>query len=133
MKRIFTVAIFALGLAGCVSRNMNEGLQGLIGQDIHVAVDRLGYPDAQRTVLGDKVYIWSASHNVSLPMTTMSTTTGSVGGAPVYGTTTNTTFVDTNFNCTITLGTDTNGRIKNYRWSGNMGGCEQYARALHLR
>jgi hypothetical protein len=63
-------------------------------------------------------------------MTTTSTTTGAVGNVPVYGTTTNTNFVPANFNCAIQLATNADGTIKSYQWSGNMGGCAPYSRAL---
>ena len=130
MRRIFAVAITTLSLGGCVSQHMNDGLQSLIGQDIHAVVARLGYPDGQRVMLGDKIYIWSSNHKVALPLTTMNTTTGSVGNVPVYGTTTNTTFVPMSFNCTIQIATDANDRIKSYQWSGNLEGCRPYANAL---
>jgi hypothetical protein len=130
MKRIFLAIAATVGLTGCVGDHMNDGLQSLVGQDIHVAVARLGYPDGQRTMLGDTIYIWSSNHSAVLPLTTTNTTTGNVGGVPVYGTQTNTNFVPMNFACTIQIATDKSGRITTWQWSGNMGGCQPYANAL---
>jgi hypothetical protein len=133
MKNIAIVALAALGLGGCVAQNMNAGLNNLMGQNIHAAVDRIGYPNDQRQILGDTVYVWGTSQNTVIPMSTMNTTTGMVGGVPVYGTTTSTNFVPVNFNCTIQIATTPDGTIKNWRWSGNMGGCSSYANALKRR
>jgi hypothetical protein len=130
MKKLVVLVVVAFTLSGCVSQRMNEGLNNLMGQNIQVAVDRLGYPDGQRTMLGDTIYVWSASHNTMLPMSTTSMTSGSVGTLPVYGTTTNTSFVPANLNCTIQISTFPDKTIKSYQWSGNNGGCSPYANAL---
>jgi hypothetical protein len=130
MKRIITLFIVALSFGGCVSKNMNEGLQSLMGQNIHAAIDRIGYPDVQQVILGDKVYVWGVSQNAVMPMTNTNFTSGSVGGVPVYGTTTSTSYVPVNYNCKIQIATDANDIMKRYQWSGNMGGCAHYANAL---
>lgn len=130
MKRIAALFLALLGLSGCVSQNMNNGLQSLVGQDIHAAVARLGYPSAQREMLGDTIYVWGTSQSGVLPMTETNFTTGNVGMTPFSGSTTSTTFVPVNYNCTIQLATDKDGTIKSWQWSGNMGGCMRYANAL---
>jgi hypothetical protein len=130
VKRLIFVVLLIVPLASCVSSRLNDGLQSLVGKNIQAAVARLGYPDGQRTMLGDTIYIWHTSQNVSLPVTTTSTTTGTVGTAPIYGSTTNTQWVPENFNCIVQIATDRNGTIKSYQWSGNMGGCERYASAF---
>ena len=130
MKRIIAALIFLGGLGGCVSQNMNAGLQSLVGQNIRAAIDRIGYPDGQQVILGDKVYVWGVSQNAVMPMTNTNFTSGSVGGVPVYGTTTSTNYVPVNYNCKIQIATDANDIIKRYQWSGNMGGCARYANAL---
>jgi hypothetical protein len=131
MPRAIVLVFIVFGLSACVARNMNDGLQGLVGQNIQAAVARLGYPDGQRTILGDTIYVWSSNHSGVLPMTTMSSTSGMVGTMPVYGSTTGTAFVPVSFNCTIQIGVDANGTIKNYQWSGNNAGCRNYASALN--
>lgn len=102
-----------------------------MGQNIRAAVAHLGYPDGQRTVMGDTVYVWSTSRNVAFPMTTTSTTTGMVGNTPVYGTTSSTNFVPMAFQCTVQIATNADGTIKSYQWEGNQGGCQRYARGFH--
>jgi hypothetical protein len=133
MRKFVLLIVAAMGLSGCVSDQMNQGLGFMVGQNIQYAVSRLGYPDDQRTMLGDTIYVWSTSRNVNLPMTTTSTTYGNVGTTPVYGTTMGTTYVPANFNCTIQLAVGADQTIKSWQWSGNMGGCMQYARRLSQR
>lgn len=130
MKKALLAVAILCGLSGCVAQNLNKGLSALIGQNIRVAVAQLGYPDSQRTMMGDTIYVWNSSHNVSLPIVNTSTTTGMVGGVPVYGTTTSMGEMNGTFECTVQLATDADGTIKNYKWSGNMGGCQQYANAV---
>ncbi len=130
MRRVILALIAALGLTGCVAQNLNDGLKGLMGQNIQAAVARLGYPDGQRTMLGDTIYVWSSNHSAVIPLTSTNTTVGTVGSTPVYGTTTSTEWVPANYNCTIQIATDDAGTMKRYQWNGNMGGCAQYARAL---
>jgi hypothetical protein len=130
MKRMTAVIFVVFGLGGCVGQRMNDGLGDLVGQNHKVAVARLGYPDGQRTILGDTIYVWSASHNTVMPMTSTNFATGMVGRVPFSGATTNTDFVPVNLNCAIQLAVDQNGTIKSYQWSGNVGGCSPYANAL---
>ncbi|MFI4985894.1 MAG: hypothetical protein ACHQF3_00475 [Alphaproteobacteria bacterium] len=130
MRQAVLALITVLCLTGCVAQNINDGLNGLMGQNIQAAVARLGYPDAQRTMLGDTIYVWSSNHSAALPVTSTNTTVGTVGTMPVYGTTTSTEWVPVNYNCTIQIATDADGTMKHYQWSGNMGGCASYARAL---
>jgi len=130
MKKFLGVLANAVCLVGCVSDHMDNRLGFLVGQNIQFAVGRLGDPDSQRTVLSDKIYVWSSSRNVTIPAT--NTTNGIVGGSSLYGTTTGTGYVAANRSCTIQLATTADGTIKSWRWSGSMGGCTQYARRLSL-
>lgn len=130
MKRPILMVGVVICLTGCVEQNMNDGLRQLKGQNISVAVAKLGYPDTQRTMLGDVIYVWTSSHDTTLFLPSTATTSGTVGNTPVYGTTTTTEAVPANFNCTIQMATDASGQIKSTQWSGNMGGCEPYANAL---
>jgi hypothetical protein len=126
------IAVFALVvlLSGCATQQLNTGLQELMGHNIRVAIDHLGYPDGQRTVMGHTVYVWSTSGSMMLPMTTTSTTTGMVGSTPVYGTTNQTNFMPMGFSCTVQIATDSDGTMKSYQWAGNQPGCRRYARGF---
>jgi hypothetical protein len=57
MRYLILAAILAL--AGCIMHKLEKQLTPLIGQDIHVAIKRMGYPNATREVVGDTVYTWT--------------------------------------------------------------------------
>jgi len=131
--RIPALVTVAVALVGCVPDDMDKGLNALMGQDIHAAIGRLGYPDGQRTVLGDKVYFWGFSRKFSPPVSSISTTSRMAGETPIYGTTTSTSGLPPILNCRIQITTDQNDIIKSSRWSGWIGslsGCAPYAQAL---
>lgn len=118
-------------LTGCLSSRMDSGLQGLVGQDIHAATGRLGYPDGERDVMGDHVYVWSIDHEAAMYLPTVQTTTGNVGGVPYSQNTYGGSFVPARAFCMIQLGTAPDGTIKTWQYRGNPIGCAGYARALH--
>ena len=123
----------AIGLCGCVAQHLNQGLEKLTGQNIQAAVAMLGYPDGMREMMGRTIYIWHTSQNTVLPITTFNNSYGTIGNVPLFGTTTGTEFVPTNLNCTIELVTDSHETIVNWKWSGNMSGCQSYASSLTRR
>lgn len=120
----------ALGLCGCVTTQMKEGLDFLVGQPIQAAQARIGFPDGERSIAGQHIYVWATNHVVYLPGSTTTTVAGNVGTTPVFGSATTTTLQPMNANCTIQLSADDRGIITAWQWSGNMIGCSQYARAL---
>jgi len=128
-KKIVATICLVL-VAGCATQQLDTGLKGLIGRPVSEAVGRLGYPDSQREMMGDKLYVWSTSHTAVMPIMNTSTTTGNVGGMPVYGQTTGMTMVPMNANCLIQVAVTENGIIKSYQWRGNEMGCKMYARAF---
>jgi len=114
-------------LTGCATAQLNRGLQGLMGQKIQAAVARMGYPDGQREMMGDTIYVWSTNHQAIMPLMTNSTTTGLVGGTPVYGSTNSMNFVPVAAQCTVQIATTPDGTIKSYEWAGNQIGCRRYS------
>ena len=126
LLRFLPLCIFA----GCATQQLDTGLKGLIGHPVNEAVARLGYPDNQREILGDRLYVWSTSHTALMPHMNTSTTTGSVGGMPVYGQTTGMTMAPVNAYCLIQLAVTDTGIIKSYQWQGNPIGCQMYARGF---
>lgn len=122
-------------LNGCatvsVHQDMTAGLQRLVGQDIQDAIERLGYPEGQRTVAGDLVYTWhlkSWEGAMYIPRAAalvegesepapLPTTPQVHGPAPFRG------------SCDIEIATGRGGRIKGYQWEGNRG-CRFFAARL---
>jgi hypothetical protein len=127
--RTATALAIAL-LSGCVSMYMDKYLMPLVGQNIHAAVAKLGYPDSQRTMLGDTIYVWERSHHGVMVLPTVTTTTGNVAGEPVALNTQGSEAVPTHQQCKIQMAVDTNGTIKTYQWVGNDTGCAPYLQAL---
>lgn len=125
MKKLIALSI--LFLAGCVGSQMTKGLSGLTGQDIHIAIVYLGYPDGERNVMGDHLYIWSTNHSGLMPVTSLATTNGSIGGTPYYSTSTAMSFQQMQFVCTIELAVNSSNIITHWQYQGNNAGCRQYA------
>lgn len=122
-----TVLLLALLTSACATRHLTQGLQGLVGQNIQAAVARLGYPNGQREIMGDTIYVWSINRNVVLPMTNTTTSSGVVGGTPYYGTTSSPGFMPMQLACTVQIATTPDGTIKSFQWEGNEAGCRRYA------
>jgi hypothetical protein len=130
MKRLIVFVVVAVGLTGCVSQNMDQGLQALVGQDIHLAMNALGYPTGQQPLLGETVYTWSTTQTFATTTPVTTTTTGTVGNKAVD--TATTTYVPTTgtYTCTVQIAADSNNRIKSFQWQGDVGGCAGYANRL---
>jgi len=129
-RKIVLLAVAGVALSGCVFQRMDTGLRNLVGQDIHAAVNAIGYPNGQRQILGDTIYVWSTRSDATFIMPTTSTTAGMVGNVPIYGTTTSYQAVSGTYACTIEIAVDASNRIKRYEWKGNVGGCSSYANRL---
>jgi hypothetical protein len=118
--------LFALApLGGCASDQINTAPTSLVGENIQVAVRRLGYPDQKRDVLGATLYIWRSDNVMAMPLANTTTTPRMVGVAPTMA-----TYATTPEDCVLELGVDSNGTITTWRWSGEMIGCEAYVREL---
>lgn len=129
-KNVVAIAMIA-ALAACAGvSSLRDDLQPLVGQDIKAAVAVLGYPDGQREMLGDTIYVWSSSRSVPLLFPTSSTTTGTVGGTTVIAASNSYRPVTGIFHCTIQMAVDSANRIKSYQVDGNNGGCARYARRV---
>lgn len=131
MNKIAVIAIASLTLTGCMTARMNDGLNTMLGKPISYAVGRLGYPDGQREMMGDTLYVWSTNHQAVLPVYNASSTTGTVGGTPFYGTTSSMGLMRAQAYCTIQIAVTPQGLIKTYQWNGNPIGCRGYASALN--
>jgi hypothetical protein len=89
--------------------NLDSRLAPLVGQNISVAVSRLGGPQGEPIENGDVVFEWSRSHLY-----------------PIWGTSIwNDQLTEY---CTISLPTDpTTHVVKSFKWTEQRGGCEWFA------
>ncbi len=131
MKKACLVLTVLAMLSGCATfGQMEEGLNALMGKDAMVAFDVLGYPSGKQQFGSDTVYVWSVSSSGALVLPQTSTTYGTVGMTPVYGTTTYNQVVPVNYNCLIKLVADSNDRLVKWEYNGNIGGCRNYISRL---
>jgi hypothetical protein len=59
--RILGIVALCAALAGCVGDAIKEGMNSLQGQPISAAIARLGIPNDERMIAGQKVYTWYSS------------------------------------------------------------------------
>jgi hypothetical protein len=96
------IILAALALSGCAGAKIKEQMPQYVGQPASALFAKLGYPTAEQTVAGSKVYIWS--------------TTSLVDG--------------TSYECKIRAIVDSRDIITSWDGEGNQGGCGRYASRL---
>ena len=131
---IKTVIAFVLiaCLSGCATfGQMEKGLNALQGENIQTAFNVLGYPTGKQVFGNDTVYFWQVNQSSSLILPQSSTTYGTIGTVPVYGTTTSSQVVPIHYNCLIKIVTDQYDIIRRWEYSGNIAGCEAYINRLN--
>lgn len=136
MKKIVALAVSTCTLVGCVSfGQMEKGLDALRNQPVSTAVQVLGYPAGEREAAGMKIVHWGRQQTGLMPLTSFGQNSGfgTVGSTPFSytGTATSTQYVPMNFNCDIDLAIGPGGFIQGYQYSGNIGGCSSYIKALN--
>jgi hypothetical protein len=121
----------ALCLAGCMSsEHMDAGLDRLVGQPIQVATDRLGPPSGQTEIAGGKSYFW-VSNGADLRVSTAEPPSK-------FGWVSPTDMVDPpptpsatySQRCWVRVNAGADGKITDYQWSKNTGGCGAFAARL---
>jgi hypothetical protein len=58
MYRVATIAVACATIAACAGEAIKKGMTALQGQPLSAAVAKLGVPTEERTIAGQKVYIW---------------------------------------------------------------------------
>jgi hypothetical protein len=120
----------AVVLCGCVVNAVNQRGQAWVGRDVGTWVAALGYPSSESHFRNDTVYTWDSSSSAIVPITGFSTVNANVGGTPVNGYATHTSFVRADRKCVVQVGTDAAGKILNFRAEGDARGCTHAAYAL---
>ena len=105
---------------------MEKGLAALMDKDVATAFNVIGYPSGKNE-FGDKtVYYWSVNTSMTMFLPQTSTTSGTVGMTPFYGTTTYNQAVPINCNCLIKLVANEDGKLIRWEYNGNLCGCNTY-------
>jgi len=130
VKRIkLLAALAALGLlAGCVTfEQVDKGLSTLKGKTLNEVIAILGYPDAERTIAGKKIYTWANRNAGTYTLPTTNTVTTWVDGYPVTSTVYGSTTESYDYHCKVDVIFGKNV-VEEVQYKGNLGGCEQYAK-----
>ena len=131
MRKTVAMAMLLAGLAGCQTfENMDAGLASLRGKPYQAAFDILGFPDAETTIAGKRVFSWGRRDTGSYTVPTFDSTTAYVNGKPVLVQTQGmrTEYYDNH--CRIDIIVGEGGLIEQSKYDGNTGGCERYGAAL---
>ena len=130
MRASAILGAVSLLMTGCAGQQIEAGMNQLVGQPVASLIAVLGYPDAEGSVAGRKVYVWGNQSQQTLILPETNYTTAFVGGQPV--TLQNTQFVPTNlnFSCRIRAIVNDQDIIEAWDYRGNQGGCAPYARRL---
>jgi len=59
--RILGIVALCAALGGCAGDTIKKGMEGLQGQPIGAAIAKLGIPNDEREIAGQKVYTWYSS------------------------------------------------------------------------
>ncbi len=111
-QEAFVLAAIALVAAGCGRTPfpvMEAQLDGLKGQPATAVFTKLGAPNDNETIAGEKVYVWSSDN--------IKTASGDAAS-----------MID--FQCTIRVFVDKDDKVAHYDFKGNVGGCGRYAHRL---
>jgi hypothetical protein len=131
MKMRLLAAIAIVLGTGCTSFSVfDEKLPAYSGRPIEDLVARLGYPNAEQTVMGRKAYIWNTSQQFTSITPTTSTTTGYVGTRSVNMQTTTYSTDTSTLSCVIRVFVDDQNRITRWEYNGNNGACYKYSGRL---
>jgi hypothetical protein len=125
-----TAVAFSAALLGGCGLSMDKSLKPMVGQNVEVAVAKLGYPDRQLTTPGDTYYLWSTQteHSALMFHSTGGGMTGRVGGDPVAMSAYANAVAPIAATCNIQMAVDTTNTIQRYAWQGN--DCGSYLRAM---
>lgn len=120
-------AVVVLALGGCAQKQLEAGLTSRVGTNVNSLFNTIGMPQQEKTIAGQKVYVWANQQTNTMFMPT-TTTTGYVGMTPY--TATNYTPMQMNASCVIEVAVDDSNRITRWQFNGNEAGCGPYASRL---
>lgn len=128
MKKATLAILLVLLFTACGYNTNKDYLETFQYGHIDNVVDCIGLPDAEQTIMGKKVYIWSTNFNQSFPITTYGQTTTNIG---INAYTSNTSVISQNLSCKLKIIVNSKDIITDYEWDGNIGGCRKYDEPLY--
>lgn len=129
MKLFAIIALFTFMLTGCAHQHLGQiHDQGqLLGQHVDVLVNRLGPPDGEQVLLGQRWVIWNSEKNVVLYQPTTTTHQGNVGGTSYSGTSTTPNFNNMHTACRFRVAVDDEYKITRTAHDGQQAACRRFA------
>lgn len=129
--RRFVYIFLPLMLSACATDTMKDGLPYLVGKPIQNAINYLGYPDDQKTIAGQDIYIWHYEKTFTTTQTVYTPYSGTaygMGGGMSYSGQASSVVPEVHNNyCNIRLIADKKGIVRHFDGEGNNGGCRHYA------
>jgi hypothetical protein len=125
-----SLIIAALGLGACTTTPaMESALAPLAGQPVQLVFEQLGPPASSTQVGADTVYVWNSAKMVRgvstqanlippAPSSDGVPANGTFSGAPVP------------YTCDLRIVADADGRIEDWQFGEQTGGCRDSARKL---
>lgn len=139
MKTVLAVLMPVLILAGCAHTRIEQGLTGLVGQNVDVAVAKFGPPSAERQAGAMRIVEWNSFKN-SVAMKTGDLTPpspylpsilpGTTSLQPVRVPNAPSPLKMAVEYCKVTLDVDDRNVVRDYHYDGNFEGCYSVARRL---
>lgn len=106
-------------------------LRALHGKPIKEAFKKLGYPDREEKIAGEKAYVWSTSNTMMVPSSSYTSGSGTVGNTPFdYGQTTFGGVAPVQTDCWIRIFVNKKGVITHHDGYGSFIACMRYAKML---
>ena len=128
---IAKAVILALFLAGCAGQIIQEKMQPMIGRPVSYVFGKLGWPDAESKIAGQKIFSWvtQTGGSYTLPQYNTGTIYNPCGSTSTYS---YTTYHQHSYNyfCIIRIFVDAEDRVTAYDFEGNEGGCSTFAKQL---
>jgi hypothetical protein len=102
MTKVLHAALLTMVLAGCATQSIETRMTAYVGQPVSVVINKLGFPTAEQTIAGVKVYVWRTYRLVE----------------------------GSSRDCTIRAIVDAHDIITRWDLDGNQSGCMNYALML---
>ncbi len=124
MRKIAIIGVSML-LTACatpeqtLTAHIDSNLDAMVGQPVHVAVERLGQPSSSGQTGSDKIYSWQEAFE------------STIATIPLYGFTAGSKRTEVLSNeCLIQAVVSPDGLIRRWHFQGNYAGCRSYAERL---
>lgn len=130
MNKLLLLCALAVS-AACTSFSiLDVELPKYFGRPAEALISRLGLPDAEQTLAGRRVYVWSTSTQYTRITPVTTTNTGFVGSSPVMTASTAPRATTGSLSCRVRVWVDANDLIQGADYDGNNAACFTFSSRL---